>query len=99
MAADSDSNIAWHRAQIKKHREILKNFEAMRFSIGEIAGSKKTDQTQGAVADLKRKVRQSEQIIAAYEKRNARRPRATDRQSLASFRWTWAHAGSERARA
>jgi hypothetical protein len=26
MAADSDSNIAWHRAQIKKHRETLSNF-------------------------------------------------------------------------
>jgi hypothetical protein len=87
MAADSDSNIAWHRAQIKKHRETLSNFESIRFSIG--AGSKKTDQT-----DLKRKIRQSEQIIAAYEKRNAKRPRATDRQSLAIFRWTWA--GSER---
>jgi hypothetical protein len=92
MAADSDSNIAWHRAQIKKHRETLSNFESIRFSIG--AGSKKTDQTQRAVADLKRKIRQSEQIIAAYEKRNAKRPRATDRQSLAIFRWTWA--GSER---
>jgi hypothetical protein len=29
MAADSDSNIAWHRNQIKKHREALKNFESM----------------------------------------------------------------------
>jgi hypothetical protein len=54
-------------------------FRIHEFSIGEFAGSKKTDQTQGGVADLKRKIRQSEQIIAAHEKRHARRPRATDR--------------------
>jgi uncharacterized protein YqeY len=87
MAADSDSNIAWHRAQLRKHRETLKNLETARFTIGEIAGSKKTGQTQDAIADLKRKIRQSEQIIAAYEKQT-RRPLATDRQSLASVRWS-----------
>jgi hypothetical protein len=88
MAADSDSNIAWHRAQIRKNRETLKNFETAKFTIGEISGSKTNGQTQKGLADLKRKIRQSEQIISAYEKHNAKRPRATDRQSLASIRWT-----------
>ena len=27
MVADSNSQIAWHRAQIKKHREALKQIE------------------------------------------------------------------------
>ena len=88
MAADSDSNIAWHRAQIRKHRETLKNFETAKFTIGEIAGSKKNDQTQKAIADLKRKIRQSEQVVTAHERHTAKRPRATDYKSLASFRWT-----------
>ena len=40
MVADSNSQIAWHRAQIKKHREALKHLETSRFSVGEMAGSK-----------------------------------------------------------
>jgi len=90
MAADSDSNIAWHRAQLRKHREDLKNLETARFTIGEIVGSK---QTQKTPADLKRKVGQSEQIIAAYEK-PTRRPRATDQQSLVNVRWSSWNASS-----
>jgi len=81
---DSDSNIAWHRAQLKKNRETLRDFEAGRFTIGEIAGSRKIERS---IADLKRKIRQSEQIIAVYEN-HARRPRATDYQSLTSVRWS-----------
>src|SRR5882672_4140066 len=46
MVADSNSQIAWHRAQIKKHRDTLKHLETARFSFGEIAGSKTIDQTQ-----------------------------------------------------
>jgi hypothetical protein len=68
MVADSNSQIAWHRAQIRKHRETLKHLETARFSFGEIAGSKTIDQRQETVAELKRKIRDSEQIIAAYEK-------------------------------
>jgi hypothetical protein len=85
MAADSDSKIAWHRAQLRKHRESLKHLESNRFTIGEIAGSKRTDPTQRAVADLKRKIGQSEHIVATYERSNAR-PRATDLRTLASVR-------------
>lgn len=88
MAADSDSNIAWHRAQIKKHREILENFESGKIPIAEIANAKKIATPLGVIADLKRKMAESEKIIASYERRNAKRPRTTDYQSLASFRWT-----------
>src|SRR3979411_420226 len=62
MVADSNSQIAWHRAQIRKHRETLKHLETARFSFGEIAGSKTIDQTQGTGASLKRKIRDSDQI-------------------------------------
>jgi hypothetical protein len=89
MTADSDSSIAWHRAQIKKHRETLKLLESGEVTLGEIAGSsRKIDQTQRTIVSLKRKIGQSEQIISAYERRNAKRPRATDRESLARVRWT-----------
>ena len=89
MAADSDSSIAWHRAQIKKHRETLKSLETGEVILGEIAcSSRKIDPIQRAIANLKRKIDQSEQIISAYEKLNAKRPRATDRESLARVRWT-----------
>lgn len=89
MAADSDSSIAWHRAQIKRHRETLKLLESGEVTLGERAGSsRKIDQTQRTIANLKRKIGQSEQTISVYERRNAKRPRATDRESLARVRWT-----------
>jgi hypothetical protein len=86
MVADSNSDIAWHRAQLKKHRAALKALEVSRFMVGEIAGSKKSGETQKTVAELKRKIAQSERFIAAYEART-RRPLATDLQSLASVSW------------
>ena len=97
MTADSDSNIAWHRAQLKKHRETLKDLETARFTIGEIAGSKKLGQTQKIIADLRRKMALSEQIIAAHE-RQTRRPRATDQQSLANASWGSWNANGNRPR-
>ena len=39
MPVDSDSAIAWHRAQLKKLRETLKNIEPTRFTVGELAQS------------------------------------------------------------
>lgn len=86
MAADSNSNIAWHRVQLRKNREALKALETARFTIGEIAGSKMTDQTQKAAADLKRKIAESERCIAAYERRT-KRPLTTDIKTLASVSW------------
>ncbi|SDI62034.1 MULTISPECIES: hypothetical protein [Bradyrhizobium] len=87
MSADSDSTIAWHRAQLKKLRETLKHIETARFTVGEPAQSRKTGKTQKTIADLQRKISQSLQIIAAYE-RQTRRPLATDQQSLASVSWS-----------
>ncbi len=87
MAADSDSHIAWHRAQLRKHREALKHLEAARFMVGEIAGSGPADQKQKSIADLKRKIRESQQVIAGHEQQMLR-PRATDYRSLASVSWS-----------
>jgi hypothetical protein len=98
MVADSDSKIAWHRAQLRKHHEALRHFETAKFAFGEIAGSKMIDQTQKAVAELKRKIRDSEQIIAAYE-RQTRRPLTTDYRTLASAPWSnWNARGSSNRR-
>ncbi len=98
MAADSNSQIAWHRAQIRKHRDALKQLETSRFTYGAIATPKATDQSQEIVAELKRKIRESEQIVAAYE-RQARRPLATDFQTLANAPWgKWIDRGPSSAR-
>jgi hypothetical protein len=86
MVADSNSQIAWHRAQIKKHNEALKHFETGRFTYGRIAGAKTSEQTQKIVAELKRKISDSQQIVAAYE-RQVRRPLTTDFQTLANAPW------------
>ena len=55
MPVDSDSAIAWHRAQLKKLRETLKNIETARFTVGEPAQSTRTGKTQKAIAELSRK--------------------------------------------
>jgi hypothetical protein len=68
MPVDSDSAIAWHRAQLKKLRETLKSIETARFTVGEPAQSSRTGKTQKAVAELEQKIRQSQHIIAAYER-------------------------------
>jgi len=85
MSADSNSNIAWHRVQLKKNRDAIRALEIARFSVGDIAGS--SGQTQKATADLKRKVAESERCIAAHE-RLTKRPVATDLRSLASVSWS-----------
>ena len=87
MPVDSDSAIAWHRAQLKKLRETLKDFETNRFTQGQPAQKPTTGKTQKAIAELQQKIRQSQHIIAAYE-RQARRPLATDQRSLASVSWS-----------
>jgi hypothetical protein len=84
--ADSDSSIAWHRAQIERLRETLLDLEARTMATGKIVRSKKTGQARDGIAGLKRKLRQYEQIIEAHEPRNTRRPRGTDSQSLAGVR-------------
>jgi hypothetical protein len=94
MVADSNSQIAWHRAQIRKHRESLKHLETARFSYGEIAGSKTADQRQQSVAELRRKIAESEQVVTAHE-RQLRRPLTTDYKSLTNVEWSnWNARGS-----
>ncbi len=83
MSGDSDSKIAWHRVQLKKNRETLKALETARFVIGDIAKGG----TQNVIAELKRKIAESERCIAAHE-RQTRRPLATDFQSLTSVSWS-----------
>jgi hypothetical protein len=85
MIADSHSNVAWHRVQLKKNRDAVKALETARFRVGEIAGS--SGQTQKTIANLKRKIVESERFIAAHERRT-KRPVATDLQSLASVSWS-----------
>ena len=85
VIADSDSNIAWHRVQLKKNRDAVKALETAQFTIGEIAGS--PGQTKKAIANLKRKIAESERCITLHERRT-KRPVATDLQSLASVSWS-----------
>jgi hypothetical protein len=86
MVADTNSQIAWHRAQIKKHNEALKHLETGRFTYGRIAGAKMSDQTQKMVAELKRKISESQHIVSAHE-RQIRRPLTTDFKTLANAPW------------
>jgi hypothetical protein len=85
MIAESNSDIAWHRVQLKKNRDAVKALETARFRTGNIASS--SDQTQKTIANLKRKITESERCIAAHERRT-KRPVATDLQSLASVSWS-----------
>jgi hypothetical protein len=86
MNADSNSNIAWHRVQLKKNRDILKAMEVTRFRVGEMAGST-SKARQEEIANLKRKIAESLRCIAAHEKQT-RRPLATDLQSLTAVSWS-----------
>jgi len=85
MIAESNSDIAWHRVQLKKNRDAVKALETARFRTGNIASS--SGQTQKTIANLKRKITESERCIAAHERRT-KRPLATDLQSLASVGWS-----------
>jgi hypothetical protein len=94
MAADSNSKVAWHRAQIKKHRDALKRIETAKFTVGQSADAKAIAQTRQLVAGLNQKIRQSEQVIAQHE-RQSRRPLTTDLRSLSSVPWSnWNAHGS-----
>jgi hypothetical protein len=85
MIAESNSDIAWHRVQLKKNRAAVKALETARFTVGEATGS--SGQTKKTIASLKRKIAESERCIAAHE-RQTKRPVATDLRSLASVSWS-----------
>lgn len=86
MVADTDSRIAWHRAQLKKNRAALRQIETVRFTVGESADAKALERATRQLADLKAKISESEQVIAQHE-RQTRRPLGTDLRSLASVSW------------
>src|ERR1700743_204356 len=86
MSADSNSNVAWHRVQLKKNRDALKAIEITRFRLGQMAGSS-AKARQEEIASLKRKIAESERCIAVFE-RQPRRPLATDFSSLTQVRWS-----------
>src|SRR5689334_6355639 len=71
--ADSNSKVAWHRAQLKKNREALKALEVARFR----GQHDKVGDTQKAMLELERKITESEKCIAEHE-RQTRRPLGTD---------------------
>jgi hypothetical protein len=85
MMAESNSDIAWHRVQLKKNRDAVKALEIAHFRMGHITGT--NVQTQKNIAILKRKIAESERCIAAHE-RQTRRPVATDLRTLANLSWS-----------
>ena len=97
MIADNNSNIAWHRVQLKKNRDAVKALEIARFQLGGMSGSAGHAQ-QKALAQLKYKIAESLRCIAAHERRT-KRPLATDLRSLAQVSWgSWdAYSGSRQA--
>jgi hypothetical protein len=80
--ADSNSRIAWHRAQLKKNRETLKALEVARFR----AQHDKVGDVQKAMIELERKIAESEKCIGGHE-RHTRRPLGTDFTSLKNVSW------------
>ena len=86
MSADSNSNVAWHRVQLKKNRDTLKAIEIARFRFGRMTGSNSREHDE-TVAGLKRKIAESERCIALHE-RQTRRPLATDFGSLTRVSWS-----------
>lgn len=81
MVADSNSRIAWHRVQIRKSREAVRDLEMLRLDGDE------TGATQARIAELERKIAEAERCIAEHE-RATRRPLPTDLQSLARVSWS-----------
>jgi len=80
--ADNNSQIAWHRTQLKKNREALKALEIARFK----GGHDQAGETQKAIHELSHKITESERCIAAHE-RQTRRPLGTDFSSLKNVSW------------
>jgi hypothetical protein len=93
MTADSNSHIAWQRAQLKKHRAELKALEMNQAGKANCGRA-----TQMTIDELQRKIGESGRCIAEYERRT-RRPLATDRGSLASVSWTHWNANMPMAKA
>jgi uncharacterized coiled-coil protein SlyX len=89
--ADSNSRIAWHRAQLKRNRAALKRLEIARFTVGH----DKIGETQKAIDELSHKIAESEKCIALHEQQT-RRPLGTDFRSLTNVSWGNWNAHNER---
>src|SRR5689334_22462649 len=61
--ADTNSKIAWNRAQLKKNRAMLKRLEIARSTVGH----DKVGETKKTIDELARKIAESEKCISAYE--------------------------------
>lgn len=93
MVADSNSRVAWHRAQLKKHRAALKQIETARFVVGQSSDTRALAQAKRQVAELRSKIQESEQVIARHDKQT-RRPLGTDPRTLTSVSWSeWTENG------
>ena len=64
-----------------------RHLETGRFKYGQIAGAKSARQIEKTVSELLAKIRESERIVATYE-RQIRRPLGTDFGSLKNTSWT-----------
>ena len=93
--ADSDSSIAWHRARIKTLRDTLQDLESAAAggatlesaaAGGATIVAPRSGKAQPSIAELKRTIKASEELVDAYDRRHARRPRGTDTRSIASVR-------------
>ena len=62
-----------------------------------LTGTVVSTKMQKTIAEMQQKIRQSQHIIAAYE-RQTRRPLATDQRSLASVSWSSWNAQAAHAR-
>jgi hypothetical protein len=93
MIADSSSDIAWHRVQLKKNRDAVKALEIAHFRMGHITGT--NELALKNIAVLKRKIAESERYISGYERRT-KRPVATDVGSLANVS-SWSSWNTRRA--
>jgi hypothetical protein len=61
-----DSEVAWHREQIRKNRAVLNELEA-----SNLEGSEVFPEIQSEIDHLQQQIAQSELIVAAYEKKQA----------------------------
>jgi hypothetical protein len=72
--AEIDEHLAYYR---QFHDQILEDLEAYTSGVhftGEIKGGKRIDTTAATIADLRRRLGKTEQIIAAWEgRKNAAR--------------------------
>ena len=68
--AQKDTLYQWCQEQLARDQEWLVDLESGKIKIGEMTAKGQVDQTAAQIHDLKRRIAQSEQIIAAYDKKS-----------------------------